>query len=155
MAKPTAIEGSVFDPVVSNDLASINSLIGFEGNSSTGVATGPEGQTAALHRIGSAVTTEPGVLGGAAIPVNTVAPTISGTATVGNTLTGNPGTWTGTPTPVLTYQWLGDDVALSGETALTLVLTSSHTGMVIKFQVTGTNAHGSDVGTSAGTSAVT
>jgi hypothetical protein len=32
-------------------------------------------------------------------------PTVSGTAKVSKTLTANQGTWTGYPTPALTYQW--------------------------------------------------
>ena len=38
-------------------------------------------------------------------PAIQTSPSISGTATVGQTLTLNQGTWTGTPTPTLTPQW--------------------------------------------------
>jgi hypothetical protein len=38
-------------------------------------------------------------------PVNTVAPSITGTPKVGTTVTGARGTWTGVPTPTLSYQW--------------------------------------------------
>lgn len=41
----------------------------------------------------------------AAPPVNTVAPSISGSPDVGRTLTANPGTWTGDPTITYDYQW--------------------------------------------------
>jgi hypothetical protein len=46
------------------------------------------------------------VTGGAAVgvPVNTGAPTISGSPVENGTLTANPGVWTGSPT--FTYQWL-------------------------------------------------
>src|SRR3546814_19185549 len=95
MAKPTAVEGAVFDPAPANDLGSLNTLIGFDGSTSTGIATGPEGQVAEIHTIGSATTTIPGVIGGMEVTVNAVAPTISGPAAVGKTVTGDPGTWTG------------------------------------------------------------
>jgi len=45
-------------------------------------------------------------------PANTVAVTITGTAVVGDILTAVPGTWTGVPTPNLTYQWLSAGVPI-------------------------------------------
>ncbi len=44
-------------------------------------------------------------------PVNTSLPTISGTTTVGQQLTASPGSWTGTPAPTFTYQWIRCDSA--------------------------------------------
>ncbi len=46
-------------------------------------------------------------LGAAAAPVNTVAPAVTGTTTVGQTLSCTTGTWT-TSNPVYTYQWQRD-----------------------------------------------
>lgn len=63
MAKPTARVGSVMDSDVSNDLGSLNTLIGFVGNEATGAVTGPEGQVGAIHRIGHADTEVPSVVG--------------------------------------------------------------------------------------------
>lgn len=53
--------------------------------------------------VGSVVV--PGLAAAATAPVNTVAPSISGTVATGQTLTAHPGTWTGDPTPTITYQW--------------------------------------------------
>ncbi|MFM8888953.1 MAG: hypothetical protein ACKOGM_03050, partial [Solirubrobacterales bacterium] len=38
-------------------------------------------------------------------PFNTSAPTVAGSADLGQTLTANAGSWSGTPAPTLTYQW--------------------------------------------------
>lgn len=87
-------------------------------------------------------------------PVNTVAPAITGTATVGQTLTATDGTWTGTPDPVLSRQWFADDVAIEGATATTLVLAPAQAGAVITVVVTGVSIAGSAAKASAPTSAV-
>lgn len=84
-------------------------------------------------------------------PVFSVQPTITGTAQEGQTLTGVPGTHTGTSA---TYRWLADAVAISGATGLTRVLAVGQVGAVITFEVTATNAAGSTVATSAATAAV-
>lgn len=85
-------------------------------------------------------------------PVNTVAPTISGTAKVGETLTVVNGTWSNSPT--FTYQWKADGVAISGATASSLTLVTAHTGKAITITVTGTNTGGAASATSAPTAAV-
>jgi hypothetical protein len=62
-------------------------------------------------------------------------PTISGTAKLEQTLTGNRGTWdSGTS---FAYQWLADGSAISGATATTFKLTASQIGKTITFAVTG------------------
>lgn len=87
-------------------------------------------------------------------PNNTVAPSITGTATVGQTLTGAAGTWTGRAAPVLSYEWLRNDVAIDGADGATYLLTASDTGAVIKLRVTGRNWTDAIAATSAGTAAV-
>lgn len=82
-----------------------------------------------------------------AAPVNTVLPSISGTLTVGDTLTGNRGTWTGNPTPTYTYAWWRDGVAISGATSLTYV---TDTAGVHTFRATATNSEGVVTAMSAG-----
>jgi hypothetical protein len=77
-------------------------------------------------------------------PANTVAPALSGTHNVGQTMTCSTGTWTGTAVISYTYQWKRDGVAIGGETASTYVLTSSDLAPAsIKCTVTATNGVGS------------
>ena len=64
-------------------------------------------------------------------------PTITGTKTVGSTLTANPGTWG--PAPVtLAYQWYLGSTAITGATAQTYKLVAADKGTAIKVRVTGT-----------------
>lgn len=86
-------------------------------------------------------------------PVNTVAPTISGTGTVGLTLTRvSDGTWTGTPTPTLARNWQRGGVDIAGATGTTYVLQAADSGQQIRLRVTGTNSQGSSNGFSIATS---
>lgn len=78
------------------------------------------------------------------IPLNTVAPVISGTNTFGSTLTTTNGTFTGTATITYTYQWLRGGSPISGQTANTYVIGSSDSLAAITCSVTGTNSYGSD-----------
>jgi hypothetical protein len=87
----------------------------------------------------------------AAAPVNTVAPTITGTAQVGSTLTAGNGTWTGTPTPTYTYEWLAGAVVTAGVAVGGVVLNSvtntyvpnaADVGKTITCKVTGRNPAG-------------
>jgi len=75
-------------------------------------------------------------------PANTTAPSVTGTATVGNTLSCSTGTWTNSPTSYA-YQWQGNTVAISGATNSTYVLQSTDSGTNVRCQVTATNASGS------------
>ncbi len=68
----------------------------------------------------------------------TVAPTVSGTAKVGSTLTAAPGTWTPVPSSGYTYAWLRDGAAIVGATSSTHTLTTSDAGRAISVQVSGT-----------------
>jgi hypothetical protein len=81
-------------------------------------------------------------------PTNSVAPTISGTKSVGQTLTSSTGTWSGTPTSYA-YQWKRADTSsgsytdISGANTSTYVLTSDDVSKFIKVGVIATNAAGS------------
>ena len=72
--------------------------------------------------------------------LNTVAPVVSGTATVGQTLSTTNGTWTGAPAPTFTYQWQRVTTNISGATSSTYVLVVADVGNTIRCVVTATNA---------------
>lgn len=100
-----------------------------------------------LNLLAIAVETGPVAL---AAPVNVSAPTIVGEPIVGNELVAVVGSWTGNPTPVFTYQWLLDAVALTGETNAKLTLVEAHVDGVVTVTVTATNTEGTASATSAG-----
>ncbi|HEX8780854.1 MAG TPA: hypothetical protein VF728_06775, partial [Nocardioides sp.] len=81
-------------------------------------------------------------------------PTISGTRTVGSTLTAVPGTWG--PAPVtLAYQWFRSGVAITGATASSFALTTTDRGKTLTVRVTGTKTGYTSVArTSAATTAI-
>jgi hypothetical protein len=81
-------------------------------------------------------------------PVNSVAPTVTGTVAVGSSIRCDPGTWTGSPT--FSYVWLLDGKAISGVTASSYTPAASDAGHAVACRVTGTNDAGSAIATSAG-----
>lgn len=87
-------------------------------------------------------------------PANTVAPAITGTAQVGQTLTVSNGTWTGNPTPTFARQWRANGANISGATATTYVPVVGDIGKTITCTVTATNTVDSAQRTSAATTAV-
>lgn len=74
-------------------------------------------------------------------PVQTSAPTISGTGTVGQTLTATTGNWTYVPTSY-TYQWKRDGANILNATAATYVLVAANSTHSITMQLAATNAAG-------------
>ena len=77
-----------------------------------------------------------------AAPVNTVAPVVSGTSTVGSNLSCTTGTWSNTPT-AYTYQWLANSTSITNATSNTYTLTLTEKGANISCNVTATNIAGS------------
>ena len=86
-------------------------------------------------------------------PLNTVAPAVTGTEEVGETLTSTGGTWDsqGNGTVVSSYQWTRSTSAagageadISGATSSTYVLVASDSGKYIRCRVRGTNTGGFD-----------
>jgi hypothetical protein len=74
-------------------------------------------------------------------PVNTSPPVISGTATVGSTLSSTVGNWTYVPTSY-TRQWRRGAVNIPGATAATYVLVAADSGTTITMQLTAHNTAG-------------
>jgi hypothetical protein len=93
-------------------------------------------------------------------PANSVAPAVSGTPEDGETLTADPGTWTGTAPVAYTYQWQrcdadGTDCAdILGATGSTYDLTPADVDHAIVVAVTASNAGGEHAATSAPGSSV-
>jgi hypothetical protein len=87
-------------------------------------------------------------------PANTEAPSVSysGPLEVGVELTGTAGTWTGFPTPTLTYQWfrssdgLGGWEVISGATSLNYTTTWQDAGKFLRLRAAGNNSVGSALG---------
>ncbi|WP_170116295.1 cutinase family protein [Rathayibacter caricis] len=63
-------------------------------------------------------------------------PTITGTTSVGSTLTANTGTWN--PVPTFTYQWKRGSTAITGATASTYKPVTADVGATLTVTVTGT-----------------
>jgi hypothetical protein len=80
-----------------------------------------------------------------AVPVNTKAPTVTGTAVQGQTLTEVHGAWENSPTEY-SYQWERCDsegcTAISGATEQTYLLTSADVGNALEVSETASNAGG-------------
>ena len=87
-------------------------------------------------------------------PVNTAAPTLSGAAQEGQTITASNGGWSNAPTSY-TYAWSKCDAsggscsAISGATTAAYVATTTDVGGTLRVTVTAKNADGSTQGTSA------
>jgi lysophospholipase L1-like esterase len=85
--------------------------------------------------------------GGGSVPVVVSAPTVSGPAVVGQTLSTTPGTWSGSPTS-FTYGWRrcdtgGDNCATIGAAASsTYVVQTADVGFTLRSRVTATNGAG-------------
>ncbi len=93
-------------------------------------------------------------------PKNTALPVVSGTATVGQTLTTSNGTWTSNPAS-FTYGWQHCDsgglncAVISGATNNSYLLSSADSGFTIRSSVKATNSVGSTTAVSAQTAVVT
>jgi len=88
-------------------------------------------------------------------PTNNTLPVVSGTPTVGETLSSTSGTWSGYPSPTFAYQWVrGASTNISGATSSSYQLTDADLAATVKCTVTATNIAGSASATSAATSTI-
>jgi hypothetical protein len=94
-------------------------------------------------------------------PVSSKPPTISGTPQQNQTLTANPGTWSGGKPQTYTYQWRrcdssgGSCADISGATGQTYVVKDVDVGRTLRVRVTAHNSLGARAATSAPTGVVT
>jgi hypothetical protein len=97
----------------------------------------------------------------AVAPTNTGAPTVSGAPQQDQTLTADPGSWSGTQPITYAYQWRRCDTSggncsdIAAATAQTYTLTSADVGSTIRAAVTASNTAGSSTAVSSPTSTVT
>jgi aqualysin 1 len=98
----------------------------------------------------------------ASAPVNTASPSISGTASLNSSLTGNAGSWTSSPSARFSYQWMqcsnSDSVdsctAISRATSTRFRIATEQGGSYLRFQVTASNSAGTVIAHSAATTQV-
>jgi uncharacterized delta-60 repeat protein len=147
-------QGTVFDPPGSSASA-MDIAVQPDGNIVVAGSTSFEGGgdfALARYEGGS---TAPGMA-----PTNSSPPTILGTATEGQTLTVNPGTWSGSETITRSYQWRRCDSAgancidIASATGTTYTLTAADVGRAIRVVETAMNAYGGGSADSAATAAV-
>lgn len=87
------------------------------------------------------------------LPVNSVAPAITGTPTEGETLTLSNGTWSNTPDAYARI-WKRNGLVISGATGATYELVEADVGAVISASVVATNLGVSAVANAAATDVI-
>jgi hypothetical protein len=148
---PNGSNCTVISGANSNAYAPVTDDVGFSLRAQV-TATNGDGSNTATSDATNPVTAQSG-------PPNTAPPTISGTTTVGFTLTANPGTWTGTSI-TFAYQWQRCDTAgancssITNATNNTYVLANEDVGHTIRVAVTAADVTGPHTVTSAQTAVV-
>jgi hypothetical protein len=81
-------------------------------------------------------------------PINSVAPVVSGSTTVGGNATVTTGTWNNSPTS-FAYQWRANTSSISNATSNVFTITSTQIGANLSCNVTAINAAGSNIPTTS------
>jgi hypothetical protein len=102
-----------------------------------------------------------GIVQGSARPNNLVNPTIGGSPVLGETLTADPGAWSGTQPITFSYQWRTCNAAggncsnIAGATGRTYVARQSDIGRTLRIRVTARNPVGTETEASVPTAIIT
>jgi hypothetical protein len=102
-------------------------------------AHGPEGEAQAVSSNSIHV---PGVP--STKPHNEAPPQVTGQSTVGSTLSCSSGTWSGSPAPTFTYQWVRDEAIIAAATRATHTVETEDIGHALSCEVTASNSAGSE-----------
>jgi hypothetical protein len=100
------------------------------------------------------------VVRGSARPNSLINPTIGGSPTLGETLTADPGVWSGTQPITFSYQWRscnrtgGNCQNIPGATGRTYVLRQGDVGTTLRVKVTARNSVGTTVETTVPTAVI-
>jgi hypothetical protein len=135
-ANITGATSSTYTLVVADDDADINCVV---------TATDNEGSSSRSSNVVGPVLGD---------PLNLTLPSITGTATVRETLTVSNGTWQGIATITFAYQWRKNGVNISGATNSTYTLLDADYNSNIDCIVTATNSLGSTPATAPQTAAI-
>ena len=79
------------------------------------------------------------------VPVNTTTPSISGRPQVGQTLSCDPGTWSGAEPLYYSYQWLREGADIPDASGPTYQVSVTDAGMAVGCRVTVTNSYGEQI----------
>lgn len=110
--------------------------------------------------VATAASNPTAVVRGSARPRNVEPPVISGTPVLGQTLTAEPGTWSGTQPLSFSVQWLrcnrtgGGCSSIAGATSRTYTLRQDDVGTTLRIRVTARNSIGTTSATSVPTAVV-
>lgn len=108
------------------------------------------------HRCGAlaltvlALAVVPAAASGALAPVNTSSPSLEGQPVVGDQVSCQTGTWSGTTPITFRFQWLRDAVAIAGAESQTYVIEEADAGHQLACTVTARNSAGAASRTTSG-----